>query len=177
MGDKKAVQLEKIEKDLITSSIMLAMLLVIYIVVSLVLTNMINNKKEESTKVTAQMQTEIDKVNKDKDKISERATEYEDMLKSIQESSQYTSEKNRYKNTIPTLLSEIMFIVPKNVQITSIENVSGTHVKIKAQAEKYEQLGYFKGRLKTDNILTNVISDSGQKQNGVIVVTIEGELP
>jgi len=175
--EKTPIQFEKLEKDLLRVSGVLGMVLLIYIVFSLILTNMLNDKQEETTVAISQMQTQIDKVNKDKKTIQNRIDEYEDMLLSIQQLSQSASENQRYRNTIPTLLSEIMFVIPKNVQLTSIENTSNTHIVIKAQAEKYEQLGYFKGRLKTDNILTNVISDSGQKQGGVVVVTIEGELP
>lgn len=113
----------------------------------------------------------------DKNKIKSKADDYNAMIKELEQMSSVASENQRYKNTIPTLLSEIMFVVPKNVQITSIENTSGSHIVITARAEQYEQLGYFKGRLKTDNILTNVVSDSGQKQNNVVTVTIEGELP
>ena len=70
-----------------------------------------------------------------------------------------------------------MNVIPENVQLTSIQNTTDRHIVIEAQSDKYEQLGYLKGRLKTDNILTNVVSDSGQKQDGVVIVTIEGELP
>ena len=138
---------------------------------------MLKNKQEEIAATMSQMQIQIDKASKDSNTIKGRLHEYNDMLEGIEQVSKSSSENQRYKNTIPTLLSEIMFVVPKNVQVTSIENTSDTHIVIKVQAEKYEQIGYFKGRLKTDNILTDVVSDAGQKQAGVIVVTIEGELP
>ena len=40
-----------------------------------------------------------------------------------------------------------------------------------------QPLGYFKTKLKTNGILQNVVSGSSMKQNGVIIVTIEGDLP
>lgn len=70
-----------------------------------------------------------------------------------------------------------MFTVPKSVQITSIKNTTDKHIVITAQSEKYEQLGYLKGKLSVDGILTNVKSDSGVKQDGIVKVTIEGDLP
>ena len=70
-----------------------------------------------------------------------------------------------------------MFIIPENVQLTSIENTTDRHIVIKAQSTKYPGLGYFKTKLQTQNILTNVVSGSGTKQNDVISVTIEGDLP
>lgn len=70
-----------------------------------------------------------------------------------------------------------MSSIPKNVQLTSIANTSGTHIVIKAQSAKYEQLGMFKAQLIVDNVLLNVKSDSSIKQDGLVKVTIEGELP
>ena len=72
-----------------------------------------------------------------------------------------------------------MSIIPENVQLTSIENTSGTHVVINAQSSKYELLGYLKGKIITDGILSpsTVISTSGIKQNDVIMIVIEGDLP
>ena len=37
--------------------------------------------------------------------------------------------------------------------------------------------GYLKAQIKTDVILNNVISTAGEKENNVISVKIEGDLP
>ena len=58
----------------------------------------------------------------------------------------------------------------------TIENTSDRHIVINAQSDKYEQLGYFKAKIKSDVILTNVISTAGQKDNNVVTVKIEGDL-
>ena len=70
-----------------------------------------------------------------------------------------------------------MYIIPENVQLTSIENTSGRHIIITAQAEEYQYLGYFVGKIKLDEALTNVTTTFGNKQSNVITVQIEGELP
>ena len=70
-----------------------------------------------------------------------------------------------------------MFSIPQGVQVTSIENTSENGIIINAQSEKYEQLGYFKTVLKTQGILTNVVSTAGTKDGDLIRITIEGELP
>ena len=98
-------------------------------------------------------------------------------LKNLEEANNKMSDQNKTKNAIPNLLNQIMSIVPENVQLTSIENTSSTHVVINAQSNKYEQLGYLKAKIKTDVILTNVISTAGQKDNNVVTVKIEGDLP
>ena len=170
-------KIEDIERRMILVSISIFMIIVVYMLASGIISKQINGKDAEIAKATDEVKTEITNIENDKNKIEEKAQEYQSMIENLKKMSETVSENQRYKNAIPTLLSEIMFVVPKNVQITSIENTTESHIVITARAEQYEQLGYFKGRLKTDNILTNVISDGGQKQDNVVTVTIEGELP
>jgi len=55
------------------------------------------------------------------------------------------------------------------------------HIKetaiIQAQSTSYAQLGYLTASIKTNGILTNVISSSGQKDNNIVAIKIEGDLP
>ena len=83
------------------------------------------------------------------------------------------------KNVIPMLLTRIMNVIPKGVTLTSIENTTGTHIVINAQSEDYDLLGFFKGSLIVDGILSpsTVVSTSGVKQDGIVKVVIEGDLP
>ena len=81
------------------------------------------------------------------------------------------------KNAIPNLLNKIMFIIPQQVQITSIKNTDDKHIVIEAVSEKYEQLGYFMATIKGDNILKNIQSTSGTKSDSLVQITIEGDLP
>ena len=70
-----------------------------------------------------------------------------------------------------------MFVIPQKVVVTSIKNTVDNHIVIEAQAEKYEQLGYFVAKLKNERILSNVTASSGKRENDDIVVDIKGELP
>ena len=70
-----------------------------------------------------------------------------------------------------------MTTIPKGVQLTSIKNTSDKHIVITAQAIDYQQIGYFKGVLRLETILKDVKSDNGVKQDGIVKVTIEGDLP
>ena len=81
------------------------------------------------------------------------------------------------KNAIPNLLNRIVYIIPQQVKVTSIKNTEGRHIVIEAQASKYEQLGYFRAALATSGYLTDVKSTSGVKSGGIVVITIEGDLP
>ena len=70
-----------------------------------------------------------------------------------------------------------MSVIPVNVQLTSIEDTGDGHIVINAQSDKYEQLGYLVAKLKTDVILRDVESTAGQKDNNIVAIKIEGDLP
>ena len=86
-------------------------------------------------------------------------------------------ENNRLKKSIPNLLNKLMYVMPNEVQLTSIQNTNSTHIEIQAQSKSYAQLGYLTASIKTNGILTNVISTSGQKENNIVTIKIEGDLP
>lgn len=81
------------------------------------------------------------------------------------------------KNAVPNLLNKLMFIIPKQVQITSIKNTEGKHIVIEAVSEKYEQLAYFSALIKNNKLLTEIQSTSGTKNDSLVQITIEGDLP
>ena len=81
------------------------------------------------------------------------------------------------KNSIPNLLNQIMYIIPEEAQLVSIENTSGKKIQIVAQAKDYDPLGYFIAKLKVEGYLKDVISSYGQKSGDTVKVTIEGDLP
>ena len=58
-----------------------------------------------------------------------------------------------------------------------LKTPAGKHIVIEAQANKHEQLGYFKAVLDVDGVLENVKSTSGLKSGNTITITIEGDLP
>lgn len=136
-------------------------------------------KEEEITKATQEVNSQIALINNDISKIKANTSKYISMTEKLTNLNEEAEKKNRKKNSIPTLLNQIMFSIPKGVQITSIENTSGNKIVINAQANTYDQLGYLKASIKNYGILINVISDSGQKQtqDGLIKTTIEGTLP
>ena len=84
------------------------------------------------------------------------------------------------KGSIPNLLMQIASSIPQAVQVTEIENTidsEGRHVVIYVQSQYYDELGYFKAKLKEDGILTNVVSTQGEKQGEFVKMVIEGDLP
>lgn len=169
-------KLDKIEMNLIRVAYSLLILIIIYCGLSGLLSKQINNKSEEAQQSISKTNEQITLANKDNEGIKQKINQYTSMIKSIEEANNKIANINKTKNSIPNLLNQIMTIIPANVQLTSIENNTDNHIVITAQSDKYEQLGYLKAKIKTDVILTNVISTSGQKESNVVTVKIEGDL-
>lgn len=170
-------RLDKIEMNMVRSAYSLLILIIIYSCFSVLLAKQIKNKADEAEQSINATNEQIALANKDNDSIKQKTNQYTSMIKSMEEANNKIADINKTKNSIPNLLNQIMTIVPANVQLTSIENTTDNHIVITAQSDKYEQLGYLKAKIKTDVILTNVISTSGQKESNVVTVKIEGDLP
>ena len=170
-------KLDVIEKNLLRGASGLLILIIIYTAFSSLLNNQITKKQQEAENSINDTKAQISLANQDNEKIKTKINEYTTLIKNIEEENNKQSERNKVRNAIPNLLNQIMSIVPENVQLTSIDNTTGTHIIIDAQSNKYEQLGYLKAKIKTDVILTNVVSTAGQKDNNTVTVRIEGDLP
>lgn len=169
--------LDKTEVNLIRTAVGLLLLFIIYSTFSIFLTKQIENKKNDVQEVITFTNNQISLVNNDNEKVKSKTNSYSSMIAKLEEANKELAERNRRKNKIPNLLNQIMSVVPENVQITSIDNTTDSHIVINAQSDRYEQLGYLKAKIKLDLILTNVISTAGQKDNNVVTVKIEGDLP
>lgn len=173
LGEK----LDTIEKNLLRGAGGLLILFTIYGVFSGILRNQYDLKEKEANERKNSISAQIDLAKADNKKIVQRTSEYTNLIKNLQSINEKVNERLKTRNAIPNLLEQIMFIIPENVQITSIQNTADRHIEIYAQSDKYEQLGYLKAKIKSENYLTNVISTAGQKESNIVTVKIEGELP
>ena len=114
------------------------MLILIYSGISIFLNKEIQNKNEEILKATGEINTQIAKINNDTTQLRNNTSKYKGMTQRLEDLTSKTQEKNRRKNAIPTLLNQIMYVIPKGVQITSIQNTSGDTIVINAQSYNYE---------------------------------------
>lgn len=172
-------KLTALEQTLLRISGGLLILILAYSGVTIYLNNAMNEKEKEITQAIEEANTQISLIENDTNQIRANTSKYNSMVEKLTNLSSQTEEKNKRKNAIPKLLNTIMFSIPKGVQITSIENTTDTKIVINAQASTYEQLGFLKAKIKEDEILVNVVSDSGRKeaQDSLIKTTIEGDLP
>lgn len=124
-------------------------------------------------------QEQIAKATNDDSKINTKTNDYKRYKSNLENTSNVIETKRSRKNQITTLLNKIVYTIPKEVQLTEIKNEEKggkQHIYISAQSKKYEQLAYFKAKLKNANILDNVTSNEGTKSGDVVTTIIEGDL-
>lgn len=169
------------EKLMLRLIAVVCMVIIFYCAFSKTTMQQISTKTDEVNSSLASVKAQISKIDADYATITARTNTYESLINSINDLSNSNDstvgERIVPKDAVPNLLNRIMFVIPQRVQITSIRNTKDTHIVIEAQSEKYEQLGYFKAVLDTKGILYDVKSTSGMKEDGLVKVTIEGELP
>lgn len=175
--------LDKIEISLVRDCAIVALTVVMYCIGSTSLVNYIREKKAETESVNKNTLEQIQKANADDAKILSKTQDYQKYKSNLENTSNAIENKRSRKNQITTLLNKIVYNIPKEVQLTSIKNVEKQsngqtvqHIVIEAQAKKYEQLAYFKAKLKNANILDNIVSTEGTKSDEYVKVTIEGDL-
>lgn len=169
--------LAPIEKFSIRGIYTALILTIVFAVLSAMLVTRYNQKEEEINILKAKQTAEISKATQDKSTLDQTRLKYENLIKQLQEINAKLSKKSEFRNAIPNLLNQIMYRIPEEVQLVSIENTVDKHIVIKAKSKEYTQLGYFIAKIKTTEILKNVISSSGVKSGDEVSVTIEGELP
>lgn len=170
-------ELDFTETSLLRIVTMILLVIILYIAMSEFLSSSINKKMAEAEEVTKASQAEIAKITQYTTLIDDRTAEYQRIVDSIDEANSEISENFSSKNAIPNLLNKIMQNIPTGVQLLTLENPSGKNITITAQANKYDQLGYFKAVLEEEGILTNITTTKGTKQGDLINITITGELP
>lgn len=169
------------ERWLIRCIVTALIVVITYSACSMLLGKQIIARKNDAQEVINDTGRQLAAVNEDDTKVLSKKKDYDNFKKELNDTSQEIESKRARKNEIPTLLNQIVYIIPKNVQLTSINNTSTgdgkQHITIVAQSKQYEQLAYLKARIKNNKYLENVTSTEGKKENEYVVTTIEGDLP
>ena len=172
-------KLDNTEKWFLRTTTGIISFIILYTIITIFLTNATNKKMLEVQDVKEYTTSQIKTATEDIQTLNNKAVDYQNMTQNLKNYSDEVEQNLKTKNVIPLLLTRIMNVIPKGVTITSIENTTGEHVVIYAQSEDYDLLGFFKGSLIVDGILSpsTVVSTSGVKQNGIVKIVIEGDLP
>ena len=154
----------KTETNLLRIAIALVFLIVVYSIFSNILNTQMNKKEEEALASQKDISKQIDLASMDNEKIKDKTNDYSNLVDEINEQNERIEDRNKTRNAIPDLLNQLMYVIPENVRMDKITEDNG-HITIYAQSDKYEQLGYFKAKIKSEVILTDVTSSGGVKEN------------
>lgn len=173
------IPMQQVKKWAFREGMGILVLAVAYISIAMYMNTQLKNKEEEIATTTADINKQIAFIDSDKNKVDAKSSEYLALTTNLKNVTNEINNKNSYKNNIPSLLTNIMFAIPKEVQLTSIENPSGKKVIINAQSAKYEQLAYFKALLKSEGVLqpSSVVSSEAIKEGSIVKIVIEGDMP
>ena len=176
-------QFDKVEMMITRSIISALIIIIVYSIASILLVKQINNKIAEANGVKDYTSKQTSLANSDDSKILERTGDYKTYAANLENSASVMESRRSRKNQITTLLNKLVYNIPDEVMLTEINNTEVTeggstvqHITIKAQSSRYEQLAYFKAKLKNANILDNIVSTEGQKEGDSVKITIEGDL-
>lgn len=124
----------------------------------------------------AKTQSEIKNVEKDKNFIQVKANEYADKTKNLQRILDSIKLQQERSFDVPNFLSQLMFVIPTDVQVTSVQIGTDDTVVLEAQSGKYAQLGYFVSRLKLASVLEDVEMEV-VNMSSTIQIKVSGVLP
>lgn len=172
-------KLDNTEKWLLRTSVGIFSFIILYSAIVTFLKIGTESKLQEVQDVKKDTIEQIKLASEDTQKLNNKTTDYQKMTDNLKSYNDKAEIDLKTKNVIPMLLTRIMNAIPKGVTITSIENTTASHIIINAQSEDYDLLGFFKSSLIVDGILSpsTVVSTSGVKQNGIVKIVIEGDLP
>lgn len=168
------------EKWLLRSMMTVLVVLITFSICSTLLGKQIIAKTVQTQEVIEDTNLQLSRVNGDDTKVLDKKKDYDTFKAELEDTNEQIESKRARRNQIPTLLNQIVYIIPKNVQLIDINNTANEgkqHITITAQSKQYEQLAYFKAQIRNNRYLENVTSTEGTKENEYVVTTIEGDLP
>lgn len=168
---------DRVERDMIRVATTFVLLMILFAIVSVILSGSINSKIKETEDVIADTKSLIAQIEGNTTKTQAKINEYSSRIQRLEELNNQIKTAYKFKRAIPNLLNQIKSTIPVEVQITSIENTTDSKIIIKAQAERYEELGYFGAVLKNQGILLDVTTTTGTREGNLVKIDIEGNLP
>lgn len=171
--------LNKIEKNMIRGMAAVFTVLIVYSGFSIMIEKQLKTKTEEANETINKISQQISLVNNDIRNIQAKKEEYSSKISQLTSNSENTTATVSPK-AIPNLLNRLMYVMPSEVQVTSIKtsvNENKIRVKISAQSSSYAQLGYLTASIKASSILYDTVASAAQKQNNIVTIEIEGDLP
>ncbi len=136
----------------------------------------LESKIKKVSENTVKTQDEIDKVTADRDIIQTKADEYKSKTDKLQRMIDKIKLRKDRSYDVPNFMSQLMFVIPVDVKVSSIQIGTSDNVIIEAESPKYAQLGYFVSRLKLAGILKDVDMEVVETSS-TIKIKVNGVLP
>ena len=124
----------------------------------------------------AKTANEIKNVDSDRNLIQLKSDEYRDKTVELQRIIDSIRLQEERSFDVPNFLSQLMFIIPTEVKVTSVQIGTDDTVILEAESGKYAQLGYFVSRLKLAGILKDVDMEV-INMSSTIQIKVNGVLP
>ena len=175
--------LTKFEAALIRNSILCIIFMIMFSLISVFLNANMARKSAEADDRMKYTKDQINLMQSDDKNVLDKTKDYIRYTNNLENASDDMQTRQSRKNQITSLLNNIVYNIPKDVQLTEIKNVENVkdgkiveHIIIKAQAVKIEQLGIFKKQLESAGVLENLVSDTGMTNGDYFQVIYEGDL-
>lgn len=167
---------DPISEMLIRVSLSLVFAIVAYTFVVYMIQTSLNKKIEIATNNIAQTDYAIDQVGIDRTLIQKQADGYKNKVTDLERVIGLARAKQERSYDVPNFMSQLMFIIPVDVKVTSFSIGTNDTIILEAESGRYAQLGYFVSRLK----LAGIIRDLDMEvisMNSNIKIKVNGVLP
>lgn len=150
--------------------------LIIYSALSIVANKVIAEKKQVVETQIAQVDNAIKNAKDDSKYLDGLANNYVEITNKLSAIIAKINKQSKKTYDIPNFLSKLMFIMPVNVTVKTIDVQDTGAVTISAESGQYAQLGYLVSKIKLENALLNVDMEV-QSVDSNIKIVIKGVLP
>ena len=178
--ERKEPQIEDETVNIIGyGAIAIAVVLVAYVVFGVVYSFSVNRmvknmevKKQNVVAETANVNSDIDYVNKNMKEYKDINDEVENIKNKIER-----NEIGKFSTyNVASLLQNIIRIIPQNVRLINISSNDNKNITITASSDEYEYLGYFFAQLKLEGVINN--AKINKVNNGeTTTIEIGGDMP
>lgn len=177
--EEENVKYGRIDAGLVKLASFSASFLLTYCIAATIISNQLVTKTSDVNKEIAKANSTISLAKGDAQYLKGVADDYVEVtnkLSSVLVKINQNAQAQGNNFNIPNFLSELMFIMPSSVKVTSIDVDETGNVKMDAESGQYAQLGYFVSKLKLAKVLDDVdmevVSDSGN-----IKIIVSGVMP
>ena len=149
---------------------------VVYTLVVFGIQTTITEKTNKVNENIAKTNYAIEKANNDRIEIQKKSDQYRTKMKALERVIALTKLRRERSYDVPNFMSQLMFIIPIDVKVSSISIGTNDAVVLEAESGRYAQLGYFVSRLKLAGILKDVDMEVIDMSSS-IQIKVSGVLP